>query len=204
MTTNDKRWTVMAVAAAAATMMMAAAQAAPQEAGPWLVRARIVGLQPANQDGTGLDLGIDSKLIPEVDVSYFFTPDIAAELVLTYPQKQDLRSGSTTIGTLKHLPPTLSLQYHVSGLDGWRPYIGAGVNYTRFSSVNLPAGVTIDRNSWGPSIGAGVDVVLGGSWLLNLDVKKVLIRTDVSAGGANLGTFKVDPVLIGAGVGYRF
>lgn len=59
---------------------------AQQAEGPWLVRARAVNLDSANKDSTGLGLSVNDKVIPEVDVSYFFTPNIAAELVLTVPQ----------------------------------------------------------------------------------------------------------------------
>ncbi len=194
------RWIALAVVAA----LIPTAQAQGNDTGNWLVRARVLHLDPANKDSTGLDLNINSKVFPEVDISYFFTPNIAAELILTYPQKQTVRAGSTEIGSLKHLPPTLSLQYHFTGLQGFRPYLGAGLNYTNFSSVNLPAGVTIDKNSFGLAVGAGVDVPLGGGWLFNVDVKKVQIRTDVSAGGSTLGTLKVDPTLFGIGIGRRF
>jgi len=192
------------VAAALASLLALPALAQTSGEGPWLVRVRAVHLDPANDDGTGLDLSINSKWIPEVDVSYFFTPNIAAELVLTVPQKHTVSAGGTEIGSLKHLPPTLLAQYHFTNFQGFKPYLGGGVNYTRFSSVNLPAGVDIDRDSFGPALQAGVDFPLTKNISLNLDVKKVWIRTDVSAGGAKLGTFKVDPVLVGVGVGYRF
>ena len=192
------------VAAALASLLALPALAQTSGEGPWLVRVRAVHLDPANDDGTGLDLSINSKWIPEVDVSYFFTPNIAAELVLTVPQKHTVSAGGTEIGSLKHLPPTLLAQYHFTNFQGFKLYLGGGVNYTRFSSVNLPAGVDIDRDSFGPALQAGVDFPLTKNISLNLDVKKVWIRTDVSAGGAKLGTFKVDPVLVGVGVGYRF
>lgn len=172
--------------------------------GPWMVRARAVHLNSANGDTTPLRLTLNDKWIPEVDVSYFFSPNVAMELVLTVPQKHTLSAGGTTIGTLKHLPPTLTAQYHFTGLNGFKPYVGAGVNYTRFSSVNLPAGVAIDRSSFGAALQAGVDIPIAKGVYLNLDVKKVYIRTDVSAGGVGIGTFKVDPVLVGVGVGWRF
>ena len=73
---------------------------------PWMVRARAVNLDMANKDSTGLGLTVDNKTIPEVDVSYFFTPNIAAELILTVPQKQTVSSNGTSNGTFKHLPPT--------------------------------------------------------------------------------------------------
>lgn len=171
--------------------------------GPWMVRARAVHLDSANKDSTPLGLSINDKTIPEVDVSYFFNPNIAAELILTVPQKHTLSAAGTAIGSLKHLPPTLLVQYHFNA-SGFKPYVGAGVNYTRFSGVRLPAGVGIDRNSFGPALQVGVDVPLSKNLYFNIDVKKVFIKTDVSAGGAKLGTFKADPVLVGVGLGWRF
>ena len=112
------------VIAALAALGMGVVQA--QET-PWLVRARAVNLDMANKDSTGLGLTVDNKTIPEVDVSYFFTPNIAAELILTVPQKQTVSSNGTSIGTFKHLPPTLLMQYHFTGLNGYKPYVGAGV-----------------------------------------------------------------------------
>ena len=178
---------------------------AQQAESPWLVRVRAVHLDSANKDSTGLGLSVNNKTIPEVDISYFFNKNVAAELILTVPQKHDLSSSvlGGRIGSLKHLPPSLLLQYHFDA-PGFKPYVGAGVNYTRFSNVNLPAGVDIDRNSFGGALQVGVDIPLSKNLYLNFDVKKVYIKTDVFAGGAKAGTFKVDPVLVGVGLGWRF
>ena len=170
-----------------------------------MVRARAVNLDMANKDSTGLGLTVDNKTIPEVDVSYFFTPNIAAELILTVPQKQTVSSNGTSIGTFKHLPPTLLLQYHFTGLNGYKPYVGAGVNYTDISKVNLLGGAaTLDSHSWGGALQAGVDIPLDKNWSINLDVKKVYIKTDVYTIAGNAGTLKLDPVLVGVGLAYRF
>ena len=172
---------------------------------PWLLRARAVNIDTANKDSTGLNLSLSNKTIPEVDVSYFFTPNIAAELILTYPQKHNLYSNGTQIGTLKHLPPTLNAQYHFTDLGAFKPYVGAGINYTRFSSVDLSVpGASIKNNSWGPALQVGMDYALDQNWSLNVDLKKVYMKTDVRLAGNKIGTFKVDPVLFGLGVGYRF
>lgn len=201
---NNKNLLKLALVAACA-FASGATMAQDTQQGPWLVRARAVNLDSANKDSTGLGLSVNDKAIPEVDVSYFFTKNIAAELILTVPQKHDVRASTLggKIGTLKHLPPSLLLQYHFDA-PGFKPYVGAGLNYTRFSSVNLPAGVGIDKNSWGAALQVGVDVPLSKNLYLNVDVKKVYIQTDVFAGGAKAGTFKVDPVLFGIGLGYRF
>ncbi|MBQ0133490.1 MAG: OmpW family protein [Comamonas sp.] len=199
--------TLLAVAALCA--MTSGAAMAQQQDGKWQVRARAVHLDSSNGGPAGaVGVSINNKTLPEVDISYYFTPNFAAELILTVPQKQDVRLNGAKIGTLKHLPPVLLAQYHVTGLGAFKPYVGAGVNYTRFSSVNIAGGaVTIDKNSFGAAIQVGFDYALDKNWSLNLDVKKVSLGTKVDATGAGLGKLgklKVDPVLIGVGVGYRF
>ena len=187
---------------------LASAQA-PFDTGDWIVRVRATYLSSANKDGTGLDLSINDKALPELDITRFLTPNVASELVLTYPQKQTISAGGTPIGSLKHLPPVLTLQYHFTGLPV-RPYVGAGVNWTHFSDVQFDAATTqalhpsIKSNSFGAALQAGVDVPLSGGWLLNADAKWVQIRTDVKSSGAKVGTFRVDPWLISLGAGYRF
>lgn len=189
----------------ACASVFAAAPALAQDfaAGDLLMRVRAVDLQSANKDTTGLNLSVNDKWIPEVDFTYFLSPNLAAELILTVPQKHTLSAGSAEIGTLKHLPPTLTVQYHFPA-GAFKPYVGAGLNYTRFSSVNLPAGVDIKRNSVGAAVQAGVDVAVGANMYLNLDVKKVYIGTKVSSGGSEIGKFKVDPLLVGVGLGWKF
>lgn len=192
------------LALAAAIPALGTPPARAQDEGRWIVRGRATQLDPRNHDTTGLGLSINERWLPELDITRFLSPNWAVELVLTTPQQQHLRAAGSDIGRLRHLPPVLSLQHHVTGLDGWRPYVGVGVNLTRFSSVALPPGVRIDRSSLGPALGAGVDLPVGGGWLLNLDVKKVWLDTEVSAGGSRLGRLDVDPLLLSLGLGRRF
>lgn len=192
----------MIVLAALAACGLGVAQA--QES-PWMVRVRATHLDMANKDSTGLGLTVNNKTIPEFDVSYFFSPNLAAELILTVPQKQTVSSQGTEIGTFKHLPPTLLVQYHWTGLQGFKPYVGAGINYTDISKVNILSGqATLDKDSWGGALQLGVDVPLDKNWSINLDVKKLYLKTDVYVGGASAGTLKLNPVAASIGVGYRF
>jgi outer membrane protein len=113
--------------------------------------------------------------------------------------------AGASMGTFKHLPPSLLLQYHFTGLNGYKPYVGAGVNYTRITSVNLlDGGATLEDHSWGGALQVGLDIPLDKNGSLNFDLKKVYIRSDVSLGTANQGALKLDPVWMGVGLGYRF
>jgi outer membrane protein len=154
--------------------------------------------------GAGLDLNVSNKTIPEVDISYFFNKNVAAELILTVPQKQNVYTGSSHLGTFKHLPPTLTAQYHFTNFNGFKPYVGAGLNFTKISDEKLQ-GYTLSNNSIGAALQAGVDIPLTKQVSLNFDVKKVYLKTHVYASsGADAGILKLDPVLVGVGVGYRF
>ncbi len=207
MSTKIFKRTAIALGLATIVALPMAAQA---QNAPWLVRVRAVSLESANKDSTGLNLSINNKLIPEVDISYFFTPNLAAELVLTYPQKQTIRSAGADIGSFKHLPPTLTVQYHFTDMGAFKPYVGAGLNVTFISNVSfIPAVQTalqpsLDSSSVGLAGQAGFDYEVSKNTYLNFDVKKVQIRTDVKSAGAKVGTFKIDPWLVGVGLGWRF
>lgn len=194
---------VMLAAVVAACSFGAVAQSVGET--PWMVRARAVYLDSVNGDSTPLGLTVNNKTIPEVDISYFFSKNIAAELILTVPQRHTVYSKGTSIGTFKHLPPTLTVQYHFTDMPGIKPYVGAGINYTRISQVNLLGGAAdLENDSIGAALQVGVDIPLDKKFSVNFDLKKVYIRSDVFSGGSNVGTFKIDPVLFGVGLGYRF
>jgi len=202
-----------AVLALAAVAMGFVANSAAAQESPWLVRVRAVNIEPVNKsdafsDGiAGSDaISVSNKTIPELDISYFFTPNIAAELILTYPQKLDVSvDGLGQIGTFKALPPTLTAQYHFLPTNSIDPYVGAGINYTNISSQNLLGGVvTLEHKSFGGALQAGVDFKIDKNWSINLDLKKVWISSDVYIEGTKVSNAQLNPLLVGAGVGYRF
>lgn len=181
------------------------------EDSPWLLRARAVHLSPANKseqlggNGASDRLQLNSKTIPELDGSYFFTPHLAAELVLTYPQKHTVALDGASIGTIKHLPPTLTAQYHFMPDATVSPYLGAGVNYTTFSKVNLLGGQgRLEHDSFGLALQAGGSYKINRRWSANIDIKKLQLRSEVFIAGAHASRVKVDPFLVGIGAGYRF
>lgn len=193
----NKHWMALTVLAGA---MVSQAQAQTVE-GPWLLRLRAAHVDMRNSDNSGLGLSADNKTMGELDVSYFMSRNVAVELNLSVPERHTLSASGSNIGTFKQMPTTLMAQYHFADLPGYRPYLGLGFNHTRFSSVNL-GGLTFDHRSWGPALQVGVDMALDKNWLLNFDLKKLYVRTDL--GGTASGTLKLDPLMAGVGIGYRF
>ena len=184
-----------------ATLGMASAVATAQE-NPWMVRVRAVNVEFDNKGAAGTaGVWAKDKTIPEVDISYFFNKNLAAELVLTYPQNVDIYSGSTKLGHVKALPPSLLLQYHFTNFGQVKPYVGAGVNLTHFGKNDSYGGPAVDKYSVGYAAQVGVDYMIDKHWGVNLDVKYLQIDTKVSGG---IGELKLNPVTAGVGVTYKF
>lgn len=206
---NDEKEKVNMKAKWLVVMLAGAAMATPAmaEDSPFMVRVRALRMQVDNGNSpnvAGAKVTINDKTFPEVDFAYNFTKNVSAELVLTYPQKHDVSLQGSKIGTIKHLPPALMLQYQFLPGTTFNPYVGAGLNYTRFMSASLPPGITTDKSSVGFAVQVGADVEIAKNMYLNLDFKRVNIETDVKVAGAKLTTLKVDPNLISVGIGWRF
>ena len=182
----------------------------------WIIRARALMVEPdesASISAIGGDVDVDEQYVPELDFTYFFTKNIAAELILaTSPHDVtaiNTSAGQVDLGDVWLLPPTLTLQYHfLPDSETFRPYVGAGINYTYFYNVDSGAANSIDYDdSFGYALQAGVDYGLTENWALNLDVKKVMINTDVTiqSGASTINAdVDIDPWVFGLGAAYRF
>lgn len=180
----------------------------PFKAGDFMIRARAIQVTPDEhgQVSNGDDVGIDNQTVPEFDFTYFFTPNISAELIAAVTQHNVTSSSGIKAGDVWLLPPTLTLQYHFTDIPDVIPYVGAGINYTHFFNED---GGTLARavydDSIGPVFQVGADVPISNHWYFNLDVKKVYISTDVRFSPSGVtADVDIDPWIFGLGVGYRF
>lgn len=197
---------------AVALALVAASSLSFAEESPWLVRVRALNLDMDSQSSGEVlpadAISVNDKVIPDINISYFFSPNWAAELVLTIPQEHDVKvDGVGKIGTFKHLPPTFTLAYHFNEGGDFRPYVGAGVNYTLFMDEDMNVGaaeVTLENDSIGAAYRIGFDWAINQDWLLNVDVKKIMIGTDVYLDGTQISSLDVDPLAIGVGLGWHF
>jgi outer membrane protein len=172
-------------------------------------------------------LKVDSNTIPEIDFSYYVTKNIAAELILAVGTRHDVSVSGTgglvahSLGSVNLLPPTLTAQWHFMPDQTFDPYVGAGGAFVLGMDRNLTAQVgptalpiRIDRSMFGAVLQAGVDINLKDRWLLNFDVKKVWVNTDVKldttgalgtpAGFKKIDSLDIDPWVISIGVGKKF
>ena len=166
---------------------------------------------------TAAELRVDSNTIPEIDVSYYFTKNIAAELILAVGTRHDVTvtpgtSLAKNLGSVNLLPPTLTGQWHFNPDQTFDPYVGAGLSYIRAMDNGLKAEnglpIRISRNSFGPAIQAGFDYNLPDRWLINVDIKKIWFDTKVDAnvGGTwtKIDQLGVDPWVVSVGFGKKF
>lgn len=193
-----------------------AATEAVSAVSPWQIRVRGLGVitnDSGSVDGVaGSDLSYSDSVIPELDISYYFTDNIAAELILGTTYANIYGEGTLAsvgkVGKTWVLPPTLTLQYHFTDFGAFKPYVGAGLNYTMFYSQKGDAASSLDvKNTFGAALQIGADYMVNEHWGVNFDVKKLFLKADfdTTIGGTDYsGKAKLDPWLIGAGVTYRF
>lgn len=189
---------------------------------PWMIRVRAVGVLPTSSARVsaggalipGASLKVSNSVVPEIDISYFFTPNFAVEAICCItPHKitaTNAIAGLGEVGKVIVFPPTVLLQYHFTGLGALKPYIGLGVNYTHyFRDGNGPlfAGLRV-KDSFGVAAQVGFDYMIDRNWGINFDVKKVMMRPDASVtllpATPVTAKVKIDPWIIGVGVTYRF
>lgn len=184
-----------------------------KEAGDWIVRAGFGHVDPKSPngtlDGTESDITVDAGSSLIFDITYMLSSNWAVELLAAAPFKHDVNiEGLGKVGTAKHLPPTLSGQYHFEPIGNIQPYLGLGFNVTTFfdeQTQGALAGTSLKLdNSFGFAAQAGVDIEIGENLLLNAVIRYIDIETDASVNGSEVARVKIDPVVYGLNLGYRF
>ena len=220
------RKTVMIALASAATVAAASAPAQAESAGDVLVRVRAIDVIPNDSSGSilpsfpGEKVNVDSAIVPEIDFTYMVTDYIGLELIAA-TTKHHINGVTGTTGSIGQLastyvlPPTLTLQYHLIPTGKFHPYVGAGLNYTFFykdkASGGLQAAVgptTVHlSDSFGWAAQAGMDIDVADNLFVNFDVKYIDMRTKARLNTTALGLetvkVKINPIVVGVGVGFR-
>lgn len=200
-----------------------AAPASAHEAGDWLVRVGASVVDPKSDNGnldlTALEGGpeqitVDDKTGVTFNFTYMYTKNVGVEVLAALPFEHDISVDTLgEVGSVKHLPPTISLQYHFLPDSVFQPYAGIGVNYTRFFSESETGALTdlgvtldVDSSSFGLAAQVGFDYMITDQWFLNFDLRYIDIDVDakIKEVPAINGEVNIDPVVYGIHLGYRF
>ena len=222
-----------AISCAALTTLPMAASA--YQAGDWIVRGGAAAIDADESSSTvhvggagvpDTGVGVDNDTQLGLTISYLLTDRIGVELLASTPFEHDVTlqgngldayaPTGTTLGSVKHLPPTLSLQYFfMDGSSQWQPYAGIGINYWLVLDENLSSdaktalgasNLEVD-DSIGLSLQLGMDYQLNDNWLINAAIWKIDLDTDASfdsAVGKVSADIEIDPWVYMISVGYKF
>ncbi|MFN3209159.1 MAG: OmpW/AlkL family protein [Roseovarius sp.] len=200
-----KHLTALALAA------LAAAPALAQERGDISLGIGLAGVVPESGNGVlagPTPIDVDNGYSLQLTGEYFIADNLGIELLAAWPFAHDVDTGGTRIGEVKHLPPTLSLQYHFTNATKITPFIGAGINYTTFTeskAVGPLAGNDLDLDdSWGIALHAGLDYKVSDKGALRTDVRWMNIESDVKLNGVDIGKAKINPWVFGVSYVHTF
>lgn len=178
-----------------------------QSQGDWTIGLGVGGVLPKSDNGklAGGKADIDDSVRPTVTAEYFIQDNIGIELLAAVPFKHNVDiSGIGDAGDVKHLPPTLSVNYHFSTQTAWKPYIGLGVNYTYFFDESSPLGDLDLDHSFGVAAQVGVDYALSDNTALRANIRWIDIDSDVKLDGAKIGKAEVDPFVVNFAYVWQF
>jgi len=200
----------LGIALAAALLFGAAAHA--EDAGNWVVKLGAHNVDPQSDNGKlangALRVDAGSAASLTITAERLVTPNWGFEVLAALPFEHDVKLNGVKAATVKHLPPTFSLQYHFVPENVVSPFIGVGINFTTFFDERTTGplhGAKLNlSDTWGPAAHAGVDFRLNDRWLVTLDTRWMKIDPDAKVNGVKLGTVHIDPLVYGVAVGYRF
>ena len=218
---------------------LAAPFAQAHEAGDIIVRAGAITVNPKADSSSvkvdqgplaGTNLGgkatMNSNTQLGLNFAYMLSNNIGIELLAASPFEHDVNLKGTSLGaangklgTLKHLPPTLSLVYYpLDHKSAFQPYVGAGINYTWIYDEKLSNEAQANgfsnfkaKNSWGMAFQVGADYMITDNIMLNAQMRYIDINTratvenDAVAPGTRARVnVDVDPFVYMVGLGYKF
>ncbi|EGR2433520.1 TPA: outer membrane protein OmpW [Vibrio cholerae] len=205
--------------------VLAALSSAPvfaHQEGDFIVRAGIASVVPNDSSdkilGSQSELAVNSNTQLGLTLGYMITDNISFEVLAATPFSHKISTDLLGLGDIaetKHLPPTFMVQYYFGEANStFRPYVGAGLNYTTFfdesfNGTGTNAGLSDLKldDSWGLAANVGFDYMLNDSWFLNASVWYANIETTATykAGADAKSTdVEINPWVFMIAGGYKF
>ncbi|WP_444918180.1 OmpW/AlkL family protein [Microbulbifer sp. JMSA003] len=232
-------------------LLLTGQSVADYKKGDFIVRVGAAAVDPNDDsgrlrlNGTPLDytrVYVDTGYSASITGTWLFANHWGLELLAAVPFRHDLDVrglpdpdtgdplGRVSLGDIKHLPPTLSVQWYPVCTESWvQPYIGVGINYTHFFDEDISrtaqnyfdtalgadsrASLSLS-NSWGLAGEVGIDIAFGREsnwlfnaaiWYLSIDTKaKIRFRTEDNDYDRINVNVDIDPWVYSIGIGYHF
>ncbi|MCV2446275.1 OmpW/AlkL family protein [Paracoccus sp. DMF] len=196
----------------AAALALLASPALAQSQGEWTLGFGLANVNPKSDNGVlaggTVPTEIGDSTRPTITAEYFIRDNLGVELLAALPFKHSIKSNGVEIGTVKHLPPVISLQYHFDATEQFKPFVGLGVNFTGFWDGDargpLSGAELRVKNSWGLAAHLGADYWINDRAAIRADLRWIDIDADVTLNGAEIGKVEVDPVVVGVSYVMKF
>ena len=220
-------------------LALAAPLAQAHESGDIILRAGAITVNPKADSSSvkvdqgplaGADLGGKATMSSDTQLglnfAYMLTNNWGIELLAATPFQHDVKIKGTALGaangklgSLKQLPPTLSVLYYpLDGKSAFQPYVGAGINYTWIFDEHVGSQAQSNgfsnfkaESSWGMAFQIGADYMITDSIMINAQVRYIDIDTTatvennaVAPGTRAKVDVDVDPFIYMVGLGYKF
>ncbi|NIZ12380.1 OmpW family protein [Phaeobacter sp. HF9A] len=198
--------TLVSALALSASLTALAVPAMAQSQGDWTLGVGVINVSPKSDNGllAGQPTSIGDNTQLSLTGEYFIRDNLGIELLAATPFKHDITIAGVGSATTKHLPPTLSLVYHIPTQGKITPFIGAGLNYTTFFDEQTALGTLKLEDSFGLAATIGADWQISERGALRVNVRYMDIDTDATLGGAPIGTAEIDPITVGVSYVHRF
>ena len=194
--------------AAIVVVLLLGSAANAYDQGDWLLRVGVGNVDPKSSNGDVVTVDSGTALV--FNGTYFFTPNLGFEVLAASPFSHDIKlaDGGAKVGETKHLPPTFSLNYHFNTVGAFKPYVGAGLNYTLFFDEDTEgplAGASLkldDSVGFAAQLGADFDV--SDKMFMNFAIRWIDINTDAELDGAAVEEVEIDPLVYSLTLGWKF
>lgn len=199
--------------ALAAAVAAVATPALAQSKGDWTLGVGVHQVNPKSDNGKlaggTLAVDVDSDVKPTITGEYFIADNVGIEVLAALPFKHDINiDGLGRVGSAKHLPPVVSIQYHFNSKGKVSPFVGAGINYTTFFSEDTTGALAGSKlkleDSWGLAAHAGLDFKVADKSSIRVDLRWIDIDSKVKLDGEKIGTVNIDPLVYGVAYVHQF
>jgi len=194
--------------AAIVVVLLLGSAANAYDQGDWLLRVGVGNVDPKSSNGDVVTVDSGTALV--FNGTYFFTPNLGFEILAATPFSHDIKlaDGGAKVGETKHLPPTFSLNYHFDTNSAFKPYVGAGLNYTLFFDEDTEGDLSDFSLSLDDSIGLaaqlGADFDVSDTMFMNVAIRWIDINTDAELDGVGVEEVEIDPLVYSLTVGWKF